>query len=178
MTVRQKEASWILRRPFPAWNSRRRPNRTKKNERCPTDAKNQPVHGVRCRPRGIVCAAAGPLSIADRTSFDRFPPALLAFLLMLLIASLLDAVLTIRLIEAGSGEVNPVMNRLLEHGVLAFLLGKYLLTVIGLPVLLIFKNHYLFGTRIRVGYLIPFLVALYAVLIGYQCVLMQRCPGW
>ena len=108
---------------------------------------------------------------------DRFPASLLAFLLMLLIASLLDAVLTIRLIEAGSGEVNPVMNRLLEHGVPAFLLGKYLLTVIGLPVLLIFKNYYLFGTRIRVGYLIPFLVALYAVLIGYQVVLMQRCPG-
>ena len=64
---------------------------------------------------------------------DRFPPALLAFLLMLLIASLVDAVLTIRLIESGGGEINPVMNRLLEHGVLPFLLGKYLLTVIGLP---------------------------------------------
>ncbi len=108
---------------------------------------------------------------------DRFSPALLAFILMLLIASLLDAVLTIRLIESGGGEINPVMNRLLDHGVLPFLLGKYLLTVIGLPVLLIFKNYYLFGTRVRVGYLIPFLVALYAVLIGYQLLLMHRCPG-
>ena len=108
---------------------------------------------------------------------DRFSPALLAFLLMLMIASLVDAVLTMRLIESGGGEVNPVMNRLLEHGVLSFLLGKYLLTVIGLPVLLIFKNYYLFGTRVRVGYLIPLLVTLYAVLIGYQLLLMQRCPG-
>ena len=58
------------------------------------------------------------------------------------------------------------MNRLLEHGVLPFLLGKYLLTVIGLPVLLIFKNYYLFGTRVRVGYLIPLLVVLYASYLG------------
>ena len=77
------------------------------------------------------------------------------------------------LVQSGGSELNPLMNRLLDHGVLPFLLGKYLLTVIGLPVLLIFKNHYLFGARIRVGYLIPFLVALYAVLIGYQLLLMQ-----
>jgi hypothetical protein len=108
---------------------------------------------------------------------DRFSTAVLAFILMLLIASLLDAILTIRLIDAGGGEVNPLMNHLLRHGVLPFLLGKYLLTVVGLPVLLIFKNYYLFGTRVRVGYMIPVFVALYAVLLAYQLVLMCRCPG-
>ena len=105
---------------------------------------------------------------------DRFSPTMLMFLLMLLVATLIDAVLTIRLLEAGGHEVNPVMNRLLEHGVLAFLLGKYLLTVFGLPLLLIFKNYYLFGTRLRVGYLIPVIVALYATLIAYQLLLMHR----
>jgi hypothetical protein len=108
---------------------------------------------------------------------DRFSTALLVVVLMLVIASLVDAVLTIRLIDAGGGELNPVMDRLLRHGVLPFLLGKYLLTVIGLPVLLIFKNYYLFGTRFRVGYVIPLTVILYAVLIAYQLVLMHRCPG-
>jgi hypothetical protein len=108
---------------------------------------------------------------------DRFSATTLTFILMLLIASLLDGILTIRLIEAGGREVNPVMNRLLDHGVLPFLLGKYLLTVVGLPVLLIFKNYYLFGTRVRVGYLIPSIVALYAVLIAYQFAMMCRCSG-
>jgi hypothetical protein len=105
---------------------------------------------------------------------DRFPPMLFAFLLMLLLASIVDGLLTLRLIEAGGEEVNPLMARLLNFGVFPFLLGKYLLTAVGLPLLVIFKNHYVFGTRIRVGYLIPGLVALYAILICYQLVLMQQ----
>jgi hypothetical protein len=107
---------------------------------------------------------------------DRFSTTVLVFVLMLLIASITDAVLTIQLIQAGGSEINPLMARLLDHGVLPFLLGKYLLTVIGLPLLLVFKNFYLFGTRIRVGYLIPMIVALYALLIGYQLVLMHQRP--
>ena len=103
---------------------------------------------------------------------------MLAFVLMLVIASLCDAVLTIWVIEAGGEEINPAMDRLLEHGIPAFLLGKYFLTVAGLPVLLLFKNHYLFGTRFRVGYLIPLLLALYGVLISYQLLLMQSCAAW
>ena len=39
--------------------------------------------------------------------------------------------------------------------------------------LLIFKNHYMFGTRLRVGHLIPLAVALYTILIGYQLALME-----
>ena len=70
------------------------------------------------------------------------------------------------------------MNRLLNHSVEAFVIGKYLLTVLGLPVLLIFRNHYLFGTRLRVGYLIPACVAMYAILIGYQIILINQRIGW
>jgi hypothetical protein len=109
---------------------------------------------------------------------DRFSPAMFAFVLMLLTASIVDAILTIQLIQAGAAEINPIMDSLLDHGILAFVLGKYLLTVAGLPLLLIFKNHYLFGTRFRVGYLIPAVVVMYSVLIGYQLVLMHEYVGW
>ncbi len=105
---------------------------------------------------------------------DRFPAVLLAFVLMLLLASILDALLTIRLIQAGGNEINPLMGRLLTLGVLPFLLGKYVLTAIGLPLLVVFKNYYLFGTRFRVGYLFPALLTMYVLLIGYQLVLMQQ----
>jgi hypothetical protein len=108
---------------------------------------------------------------------DRFTPTMLAFILMLLLATILDAILTLRLVEAGGDEINPLMDWLLDHGMLAFLLGKYVLTAIGLPLLLIFKNSYLCGTRIRIGYLIPATVALYAVLIGYQLLLMHWHVG-
>lgn len=103
---------------------------------------------------------------------DRFSALELGLVVAILAASLADAVLTTHLLEIGCYEANPLMKRLLEHGVSWFLVGKYLLTVVGLPLLLIFKNHYLFGTRFRVGYVIPALLALYLILITYQVYLI------
>ncbi len=105
---------------------------------------------------------------------DRFSTSMFIIILLLIFASLVDAVLTIQLIEAGASEVNPLMQQLLEYGVMCFLIGKYVLTVAGLPLLLIFKNYYLFGTRFRVGHLLPAAVLLYVVLISYQLVLMHK----
>ena len=109
---------------------------------------------------------------------DRFSSAMFIVIVMLIIGSLIDAILTIQLIEAGAEEINPLMDRLLNNGILPFLLCKYVLTVAGLPLLLIFKNHYLFGTSFRVGYLIPMVVVMYLILIGYQCVLMFAFTHW
>lgn len=109
---------------------------------------------------------------------DRFDAITLLSLLLLLLGCLLDGAITIRLLEAGGTEINPVMGRLLDGGPLMFLMGKYLLTVIGMPVLLIFKNHYMLGSRFRVGYLIPTFVALYAILIVYQLYLFQAHIGF
>jgi hypothetical protein len=106
---------------------------------------------------------------------DRFSAFTFFAVTMLIAASIADAILTIQLLEAGAHEVNPVMDHLLGYGLWAFLLGKYALTVAGLPLLLIFQNHYLFGSVIRVRHLIPMAVMLYAVLICYQIVLMQNC---
>jgi hypothetical protein len=137
------------------------------------DRRRQPTSPWGCLPpagRRRACRRAAERALphfVDRFSFD-----VLAFVLMLVAASLVDAVLTIRLIEAGGEEINPVMAHLLNRGLVPFFLGKYVLTVVGLPLMVIFKNQYLFRTRLRVGHLIPALVALYAVLIGYQIFLM------
>jgi len=104
---------------------------------------------------------------------DRFPSTTFVFILLLLLFTIADGVLTLYLLDGDCAEMNPVMESLLNHGMGPFLLGKYVLTVLGLPVLLVFKNFYLFGTRFRVGYLIPIFVALYAGLIGYQVYLLQ-----
>jgi hypothetical protein len=109
---------------------------------------------------------------------DRFSPAIFLAVLLLITATLVDAGLTVYVIYGGGAEVNPVMGWLLNHGVLAFVIGKYLLTVVGLPVLLIFRNYYLFGTRLRVGHLIPVSLVLYALLIGYQIMLIDQRIGW
>jgi hypothetical protein len=109
---------------------------------------------------------------------DRFSPSMFVCVLALVFVSLSDAGLTIYVVYGGGSEINPLMSYLLSQSVLTFVIGKYLLTVVGLPVFLIFQNHYLFNTRLRVGYLIPISVAMYAVLIGYQLILIDHRIGW
>jgi hypothetical protein len=70
-------------------------------------------------------------------------------------------------------EANPVMRYVMSKGNEAFMLGKYVLTAAGLPVLLIFKNFYLFRTRFRVGYLLPIFVAMYVALLSYEAWLLH-----
>ncbi len=96
----------------------------------------------------------------------------------LLILTLLDAILTLLLISDYAGEANPVMAFLIRRGVLWFVLGKYVLTAVGLPVLLTFKNYKMFGTRFRVGHSLPVLVSLYLVLtFGSSVVLLASSRG-
>jgi hypothetical protein len=108
---------------------------------------------------------------------DRFGAPTLVLILLLAAATLADGVLTLRLLSADCEEANPLMSSLLREGVTAFLVGKYVLTVAGLPLLLVFQNHYLFGTRFRVGYLLPLFVALYAGLLAYQLHLCAATAG-
>jgi hypothetical protein len=108
---------------------------------------------------------------------DRFPPLLLVAIVLLLTASVADAVITIRLVNAGGTEVNPLMDQLMKQGLLPFVVGKFLLTAVGLPLLLIFGNFYLFRTRFRVKYLIPLFVGLYLALISYQLCLTHFHVG-
>jgi hypothetical protein len=104
---------------------------------------------------------------------DRFDTSTLALVVSLLALTLADGVLTLELLSLHSEEANPFMKYLLHRGPLAFLLGKYLLTAFGLPVIVVCKNHPMFGSRFRVGFLLPVFIGLYAVLITYQLTLFQ-----
>jgi hypothetical protein len=108
---------------------------------------------------------------------DRFSTTALALCLALLTFTFLDGVLTLELVDVNCAELNPAMRYLLSKGPLPFLLGKYILTAAGLPVLLTFKNHRFFHTSFRVGYLIPVFVLSYIALIGYQIQLLQTLQG-
>jgi hypothetical protein len=104
---------------------------------------------------------------------EQFSPILLTLGLMLLVATLVDGIMTIHLMTAGARELNPLMDRFLSIDVKVFLLGKYVLTAVGLLFFVLFKNFY-FARRIRIGHFIPVVVALYAMLIVYQIVLMYE----
>lgn len=111
---------------------------------------------------------------------DRFPSTTFLLILLLLSLTVLDGILTLILVEADCHEINPAMRYLLDRGPSSFLIGKYILTSAGLPILLIFKNFRLFGTRFRVEYLIPVFVGMYLVLIAHQVLLirdLKRVPS-
>jgi hypothetical protein len=104
---------------------------------------------------------------------DRFDTMTLAMIVGLLGLTIADGVLTIELIDTNSEEINPVMAHLLLKGHNAFLLGKYILTAAGLPFLVAYKNHPMFGTRFRAGFVLPIFVGMYIVLVFYQAKLLQ-----
>ncbi len=100
------------------------------------------------------------------------------FVMMLLAASMVDAVLTVQLLQEGGDEINPFMEHLLTYGILPFVLGKYVLTAVGMPLLVLFSGHYILNGRVRIGHLVPVVVAMYLVLISYQIVLMYQYDLW
>lgn len=104
---------------------------------------------------------------------DRYDESLGLLILMLLVLTLTDGILTMILIDICCEEANPVMAVLIERGPMAFILGKYLMTAVCLPVLLVFQHHRMFGTRFRVRHLFPAFVALYLLLLGYQIHLLR-----
>jgi hypothetical protein len=98
---------------------------------------------------------------------DRFPPTTLVWILLLLVFTVADGLLTLELIEAGYHELNPIMHYFLVKGPAYFVIGKYVLAAAGLPILV------LFGNRSRIKYVVPIFVSLYAALITYQLLLVR-----
>jgi hypothetical protein len=106
---------------------------------------------------------------------DRFSAWLFTLIVLILVMSMVDALITLMLLDYGYHEGNPPMAYLLDWGVEAFLVGKLALTAAGLPLLLVLKNYTLFRTRVRVGAIFVLFVLLYVALLGYQCTLLYGC---
>jgi hypothetical protein len=131
----------------------------------PWDAFRSPARRERYRRE----ADLGPFSFVDR--YDK---SLGIMILSLLILTLTDGVLTMILIDLFCEEANPLMAVLIEHGPMTFVLGKYLMTAVCLPILLVFQHHRMFGTRFRVRHFFPIFIALYLSLLAYQLFLLRK----
>ena len=95
---------------------------------------------------------------------DRYSAKTLAVILLIVMLSVIDAILTLDLISRGAGELNPIMDYYLGHGPLAFFGVKYFLTWAAVIIILLNKNIYLFNTKIQAKVLfIVFLVPLVLV---------------
>ncbi len=103
---------------------------------------------------------------------DRYSPRILAAIVGTLCLSLLDAVLTLCLIDHGAAEVNPLMDYFLNKGTLVFTIVKYLLTSLAVVIFLLLDHNVLPRTRFRMSSLFTFAIASFAIVVVWEIVLI------
>jgi hypothetical protein len=96
----------------------------------------------------------------------------LAVAIAILLLSVFDAFLTLRLLELGAVEVNPLMAMLLDGTSAGFAFWKVGLTAAGVVILTVMARLHVFG-RLPVSAMLYLVLGLYAGLIGYEYWLLR-----
>jgi len=104
---------------------------------------------------------------------DRHSPKSFAVILVIIMLSIADAVLTLELISHGASELNPIMAYYLEHGPLVFFWMKYLLTFAAIILILFHEEIYLFKDKVQVKALYFFLIIPFALVVCWELLLIQ-----
>jgi hypothetical protein len=104
---------------------------------------------------------------------DQYHQSLFCIIVFILFLSVLDAILTIFLINHGAIEVNPIMAFYLDFGPYTFLSVKYGLTSAGLMILLIFKNMFLRSMRVETGAFLYVILAAFIGVVSWQIFLIH-----
>lgn len=89
---------------------------------------------------------------------DLYDHYLLLSLLLIILLSVFDAYFTIFHVGEGAREINPFMNFLIGYGDIYFFAMKYILTVLGLFILCIYKNLFIVRTIILFVFLVYLIV--------------------
>lgn len=104
--------------------------------------------------------------------FDRYRTRLFVAIVVILLLSVLDALLTLYLMENGSGELNPVMGFFISRGPLAFMAAKYILTCLGVVILLVFQNVILSRPKIYTHALFSYIIVIFSTVIVWELYLI------
>lgn len=107
------------------------------------------------------------------TVFDYYQPRLLIIILIVLSLSLLDAALTLMLLEKGAVELNPVMQYYISLGPVIFIMVKYSITALALLIILVL--HAIISVRYRIGaLLLPFCGLAFGAVVTWEIYLLVR----
>lgn len=107
----------------------------------------------------------------DRNYYvDRYEARYLALILSILLLCVFDAYFTLKIIHFGGIELNPFMINFIDRNPERCLAVKYLVTVIGLVILLLHKNFIVFG-KVKAHSIIYLIFFLYFILVLYEAVI-------
>jgi hypothetical protein len=117
----------------------------------------------------------GPRRRKDRylAVVDWHHPQWLGVAMLIVILSVADALLTLKLLSLGATEANPFMAPLVGGSGRGFAFWKLGLTISGVVVLTALARLHLFG-RLRVGAALYAVLATYIILVAYELWLLTR----
>jgi hypothetical protein len=106
----------------------------------------------------------GPRRVLDASiaATDWYAPQWFAAALLILLLSVSDALITLALLGHGAYEANPLMDTVVHGDGRSFVAFKFGLTAAGVVVLILLARVRAFGR-------LPVSALLYAVLVGYLC---------
>ena len=98
---------------------------------------------------------------------DKQNKRLLIYIAIIIIFSLLDAYFTLKLIDNGGFEINPIMEFLLGISPSLFVMGKLLFTIIGVSFLFVSRNEYFKPFSVRAYVFLPIFAVIYVIVVFY-----------
>lgn len=104
--------------------------------------------------------------------FDRYSSNLFAAIVAILLLSVLDALLTLYLIDNGSTEINPVMSYFIKYGPFVFMMAKYLLTCTGVIILLLFRNVLRKRSITHTQHVFSYIIGVFVTVIAWELYLI------
>ena len=105
---------------------------------------------------------------------DRYSSSIFAAIVLILLLSVTDALLTLVLIDHGAKEINPLMAYLLEIEPKIFLIVKYLLTCTSLIIFLIFRNVFLRSIKIYSSTFFSIFIGVFTTVILWELFLIYH----
>ncbi len=114
---------------------------------------------------------------ADRRQIhlmDYYSPGIFYVLVLVLLLSVADALLTLWLLENGAIEINPIMAYFIEVGADAFMAVKYFLTSLAVVIAVILHYAFVRYFRIQFRLLLHFFAGCFAAVVVWELVLVVR----
>ena len=104
--------------------------------------------------------------------FDRYSSNIFGAIVLILLLSVLDALLTLYLIDRGSTELNPVMAYFLKYGPFVFMGAKYCLTSMGVIILLLFRNTLRKRSVTHARHIFSYIIGVFSTVIFWELCLI------
>jgi len=104
-------------------------------------------------------------------------PRVFAAALFIISLSIVDACLTLELVDRGAEELNPIMAYYLQQSPLIFFAVKYFLTCAAIIMILHIGEFCIFGNRLGGEVLFAFFILVLALVVQWQLVLLHFISG-